>query len=103
MVKWKQKYDTDPHISLTKKTFEDRKIISKLRTSEHLLEIEKGTCTNIKREELMCCHCSLNEIKNGNYSFFYQLIYKMTNKFEMQVVFITKENVTSSITFQVAS
>jgi len=26
-------------------------------------------------------------------------MYKMTNKFEMQVVFITKENITSSITF----
>ena len=100
MVKWKQKYDIDPHISLTKKSFEvDRKIISKLRTSEHLLEIEKGTCTNIKSEGLMCCHCSLNEIEDENYSFVYQLTYKMTNKFEMQVVFITKENITSSITF----
>jgi len=32
--------------------------------SNHLLEIERGRYKNIKKEEHMFCHCSLNEIND---------------------------------------
>jgi hypothetical protein len=42
---------------------EDRKIICQMKTSYDLLEIKWGRYKKIKREEHICCHCTLNEIE----------------------------------------
>ena len=46
------------------------KLFTKLRVSDHRLEIEKGTYTNITREERIFQKCNLNEIGDEYHLFF---------------------------------
>ena len=46
-----------------------RQLFTKLRVSDHSLEIESGRYTNITREEGKCKNCNLNEI-GDEYHFF---------------------------------
>ena len=46
------------------KNCQNRKAISKLRTSSHLLKIEKGRWTNIARENRICTRCRQNTVED---------------------------------------
>jgi hypothetical protein len=51
----KQKLSVESYLSIS--NFEYRKLITKLRISEHNLLIEKGRHSNIPREQRLCSHC----------------------------------------------
>jgi len=46
------------------KNFENRRAITKLRTSSHKLEIETGRYNNIPRDQRICKNCTLNKIED---------------------------------------
>ena len=47
--------------------FEARKLITKIRCSDHSLEIEKGRHLNIPREERICKVCNTGEVENEHH------------------------------------
>ena len=51
----KQNLSVESYLSIS--NFEYRKLITKLRISEHNLLIEKGRHLNIPREQRLCSHC----------------------------------------------
>ena len=67
--KIKKKYETEPYL-LKENNFEIRKKFTKLRVSDHILEIERGRYKNIKREERLCQHCCLNKIDDEEHFLF---------------------------------
>jgi hypothetical protein len=44
--------------------FENRKLIVKMRISDHVLEIERGRYNKINREQRICRQCHLNVIED---------------------------------------
>jgi hypothetical protein len=52
------------------KNFENRRAITKLRTSSHKLEIETGRYNNIPRDQRICKNCTLNKIEDENHLLF---------------------------------
>jgi hypothetical protein len=52
--------------------FENRKLIVKMRISDHVLEIERGRYNKINREQRMCRQCHLNVIED-EVDFFFHL------------------------------
>ena len=65
--KIKKTYIINPFLLTS--NFESRKILCKMRISDHFLEIEKGRYKNVKREERICHHCNLNEIDDEKHLF----------------------------------
>jgi hypothetical protein len=45
--------------------FENRKLIVKMRISDHVLEIERGRYNKINGEQRICRQCHLNVIDHG--------------------------------------
>ena len=58
----KKEFESSKHLDLTQ--FELRKIISKIRCSDHPLEIEKGRHRNIPRGERICKTCTEGSIED---------------------------------------
>ena len=52
-------------------TFKERKYISKLRCSDHGLEVEKGRHQKIPREERKCKLCYINNIETEEHFIFH--------------------------------
>ena len=50
--------------------FENRRAITKLRTSSHKLEIETGRWNKIPRDQRICKNCILNKIEDENHLLF---------------------------------
>jgi hypothetical protein len=44
--------------------YEDRKLLCKMRVSDHFLEIERGIYTRIKKENRICKFCDLKEVED---------------------------------------
>ena len=64
----KTKYDIDEYYLKT--TFENRKNVTKMKISDHYLEVERGRYKRIKREDRICQFCDLREIDDENHFFF---------------------------------
>ena len=61
-ITFKQNFGLENHLLLI--PFEQRKNITKLRTSSHRLEIECGRYKSIPRQERICRKCVLNEVED---------------------------------------
>ena len=48
-------------------SYENRKILTKIRCSDHCLEIEKGRHRNIPRNDRICKLCDKNEIETEDH------------------------------------
>ena len=55
--------------------YEDRKLLCKMRVSDHFLEIERGRYTRIKKENRICKFCDLKEVE---VSFIFSLDVRIT-------------------------
>jgi hypothetical protein len=51
--------------------YEDRKLLCKMRVSDHFLEIERGRYTTIKKENIICKFCDLKEVED-EFNFFFR-------------------------------
>jgi hypothetical protein len=51
--------------------FENRKLIVKMRISDHILEIERGRYNKINREQRICRQCPINVIEDEEHFFFH--------------------------------
>lgn len=67
--KVKTKYTTDPFLSDT--NFENRRLLVKMRISDHNLEIETGRYNKISREHRICKNCNQNRIEDEEHFFFH--------------------------------
>ena len=67
--KIKRNYIIEPFIENS--NFENRKLIVKMRISDHVLEIERGRYNKINREQRMCRQCHLNVIEDEVDFFFH--------------------------------
>jgi hypothetical protein len=67
--KIKTNYIIEPFIENS--NFENRKLIVKMRISDHVLEIERGRYNRINREQRMCRQCHLNVIEDEEHFFFH--------------------------------
>jgi hypothetical protein len=67
--KIKTNYIIEPFIENS--NFENRKLIVKMRISDHVLEIERGRYNKINREQRMCRQCHLNVIEDEEHFFFH--------------------------------
>ena len=65
--KIKTKYEIDKYIS--KNSFENRKLLCKMRVSDHFLEIERGRYKRIQRENRICKHCNINAVEDETHFF----------------------------------
>ena len=61
----KDEFKTEDYLHLPR--FEARKLITKIRCSDHSLEIEKGRHLNIPREERICKICKTGEVENEHH------------------------------------
>ena len=52
------------------KNYQNRRALTKLRTSSHKLAIETGRWVNAKREERTCKQCNENKIEDENHLLF---------------------------------
>ena len=70
-----------------------RKIISKIRCSDHQLEIEKGRHTKIPREDRICNTCT-KAIEDGNHFLLECLTYKTLREMNDDNIrdFLDREN-----------
>ena len=59
---------------------ENRRAITKLRTSSHKLEIETGRYNKIPRDQRLCKNCILNKIEDENHLLFECHMYEMERK-----------------------
>ena len=50
-------------------SFEQRKLICRLRTSSHNLQIERGRYFGIPRNQRLCTKCSMNVIEDEKHTF----------------------------------
>ena len=69
-------YETYLHIN----NFENRRAITKLRTSSHKLAIETGRWNKIPRDQRMCKNCILNKIEDENHLLFECQMYETERK-----------------------
>ena len=67
--KIKTNYIIEPFIENS--NFENRKLIVKMRISDHVLEIERGRYNKINREQRICRQCHLNVIEDEEHFFFH--------------------------------
>ena len=67
--KIKTNYIIEPFIENS--NFENRKLIVKMRISDHALEIERGRYNKINREQRICRQCHLNVIEDDEHFFFH--------------------------------
>ena len=67
--KIKTNYIIEPFIENS--NFENRKLIVKMRISDHVLEIERGRYNKINREQRICRICHLNVIEDEEHFFFH--------------------------------
>ena len=67
--KIKTNYIIEPFIENS--NFENRKLIVKMRISDHVLKIERGRYNKINREQRICRQCYLNVIEDEEYFFFH--------------------------------
>ena len=65
--KMKTKYTIDPFIFNS--NFENRRLLVKMRISDHNLGIETGRYNKINREQRICKHCNKNEIDDEEHFF----------------------------------
>ena len=63
----KTKYTIDPFIFNS--NFENRRLLVKMRISDHNLGIETGRYNKINREQRICKHCNKNEIDDEEHFF----------------------------------
>ena len=85
----KDDYTIESYLKI--KDYENRKAISKLRTSSHHLKIETGRWSNITRENRLCTQCSKNKIED-EYHFLFECSRHTT---ERKIAFETIKNITS--------
>jgi hypothetical protein len=45
-------------------------LLCRMRISDHFLEIERGRCTRIKKENRICKFCDLKEVEDEFHVFF---------------------------------
>ena len=69
LSKIKTNYIIEPFIENS--NFENRKLIVKMRISDHVLEIERGRYNKINREQRICRQCHLNVIEDEEHFFFH--------------------------------
>jgi exosome complex RNA-binding protein Rrp42 (RNase PH superfamily) len=67
--KIKKNYIIEPFIENS--NFENRKLIVKMRISDHVLEIERGRYNKINREQRICRQCHLNVIEDEEHFIFH--------------------------------
>jgi hypothetical protein len=69
--KIKTNYIIEPFIENS--NFENRKLIVKMRRSDHVLEIERGRYNKINREQRICrqCHLNVHVIEDEEHFFFH--------------------------------
>jgi hypothetical protein len=67
--KIKTNYIIEPFIENS--NFENRKLIVKMRISDHVLEIERGRYNKINSEQRICRQCHLNVIEDEEHFFFH--------------------------------
>ena len=67
--KIKTNYIMEPFIENS--NFENRKLIVKMRISDHVLEIERGRYNKINREQRICRQCHPNVIEDEEHFFFH--------------------------------
>ena len=67
--KIKTNYIIEP--SIENSNFENRKLIVKMRISDHVLEIERGRYNKINSEQRICRQCHLNVIEDEEHFFFH--------------------------------
>ena len=65
----KNNYKKEPYL-IDVKNFEDRRSLTKLRVSDHILEIERGRFKNVKREDRIRKFCNLKELDDEKHFFF---------------------------------
>ena len=61
----KEEFKNEDYLQLPR--FEARKVITKIRCSDHSLEIEKGRHLIIPREERICKICNSGEVENEHH------------------------------------
>ena len=64
----KQNHNFESYLHIN--NFENRRAITKLRTSSHKLEIETGRWNKIPRDQRVCKKCILNKIEDENHLLF---------------------------------
>ena len=60
--------------------FENRRAISKLRTSSHKLEIETGRWNNIQRDQRRCKNCAMDKVEDENHFLFECQMHQKTRR-----------------------
>ena len=102
----KSEYGYEEYLNVT--NFHHRKLISKLRCSDHVLEIEKGrhkpANTRKRKEERLCIYCDKNEIEDEKH-FLYRCDLYSELRTQYQIwpgetsALFTKENLTETKEF----
>ena len=64
----KHTYNCETYLKID--NFENRRALTKLRTSNHRLAIETGRWTKTERENRLCKQCTQNEIEDENHFLF---------------------------------
>ena len=74
------------------KDSQNRKAMSKLRTSSHLLKIETGRWTNIARDNRICTQCGQNTVEDEYHFLFASTIHEKERNISFEKI-KTKTNI----------
>ena len=78
LMQTKKNHNFESYLQLN--NFENRRAITKLRTSSHKLEIETGRYNKIPRDQRFCKNCILNKIEDENHLLFECQMYEIERK-----------------------
>ena len=86
----KEVYKSEKYLKID--NFGNRRVITKLRTSNHTLAIEAGRWTNIERENRLCKQCTENKIEDEIHFPFQCTKYKAERQKTFEII-KTKTNI----------
>ena len=84
LSKLKEEYKREKYLKI--ENVENRRAITKLRTSAHNLLIETGRWENIDRKSRICRHCYKQEIEDEEHFLFYCNMYAQTRPTTFQSI-----------------